>query len=220
MDIQDKKQILFENKISKISVAIALVGVLIAAIALIPQFKSAFFSDGPEKISRNFSGRKVESIIEEVAAKYFDDVSITVKEKDNGGKVIDLAVYVYNDDQLKADKAIAMAEELYDMTVKDDSGIIAVCYSFTSHTGVIKIGDANRSMTMTIPLVIWNVIKTSTLEGETIWISDYSVATVYENQTIFKYEYDKSDVFGKINDTNYDLDKTNFSVDYEYAVLP
>lgn len=218
MNEYDKKQTRFQNKISKLSVAIALAGVLIAGIGLIPQFKSAFSSNKTEKISRNFSGRKVESIAEEVAGKYFDDVSIRVDEKDNGGKVVHVSVYIYNEDQLKTDKAVAMAEEFYDMTAKDDSGILAMTYGFTSHTGAVKIAGSER--TFTIPLVVWNVVQTTTLDGETIWISDYSVASLYENADIFKYEYDKSDVFGKINDTNYDLEKTHFSEDFEYAVFP
>lgn len=92
---QDKKQVRFENQISKLSVAIALAGVLIAAIGLIPQFKSAFSSSRTEKISRNFSGRKVESIVEEVAGIYFDDVRVQVEEKDNGGKNYNLEVRIF-----------------------------------------------------------------------------------------------------------------------------
>lgn len=218
MENQDKKQILFENKISRISVLIALAGVLIAAIGLIPQFKSAYSSQDTNNISRNFSGRKVESLVKEVVDEYFDDAAVRVDEKDNGGKAIHISIYVYNENQLKAEKAIAMAEELYGMTVEDDSGIIAMTYSFTSHTGVVRIGDSDQ--TMTIPLVIWNVIKTSTLDGEPIWISDYIAASVYENIDIFKYEYDKSDIFRNIDDTNYNLEETHFSEDYEYAVLP
>lgn len=218
MENQDKKQILFENKISKISVLIALAGVLIAAVGLIPQFKSAYSSQDKINISRNFSGRKVESIVEDVVDEYFDDAAVRVDEKDNGGKAIHVSIYVYNEDQLKAEKAVAMAEELYGMSAEDDSGIIGMTFSFTSHTGVVKIKDSNQ--TMTIPLVIWNVIKTSTMDGETIWVSDIIAANLYENIDIFKYEYDKSDIFGKINDTNYNLEETHFSEDYEYAVTP
>lgn len=211
---KEAKQKSFEYKIAVVSSVIALLSVIVAAIGLIPQFKSAFSNETEEiNVTENMSGKKVESIIQDIVDEYFDDTKVTVKEGEDGTKYITIKINTYYSDGINIEKGISLAEEIYTIASKENSNIGKFEFSYAAADSTLTIKDTN--IPLYLPVIVWVVLKTSTLEGEPIWVSSLTHTTFYSNADIFVYEYRKSDIFGSIDAVNFDLENTNYSEDFE-----
>ncbi len=212
--VRETKQKSFEYKIAVVSSVIALLSVIVAAIGLIPQFKSAF-SDRAEEINvtKNMSGKKVESIIQDIVDEYFDDTKVNVTEGEDGTKYINIKINTYYSDGINIEKGISLAEEIYKIASKENSNIGKFELSFAAADSTVKLEGLDTPLYL--PVIVWVVLKTSTLEGDPIWISSLTHTTFYSNADIFVYEYKKSDIFGSIDADNFDMDNTNYSEDFE-----
>lgn len=197
------RQTLFENKMAVISSVIAAATVIVAAIGLIPQFRDTFFrAEEPVQLTANMSGRKVQRVVEDVAGEYFDDTLVEIFEPADDGKVIRVAIYAFNDDRVDLEKIVAMAEEVYAIASGEDSGVCAL--RFTLITQSITQSIPGWDKPVYVPVIIFHVDKTTTSEDEPIWVSFLMQTTYFSRQDLMKYEYNKSDIFSKIDLSNFE----------------
>ena len=197
------RQTLFENKMAVISCVIAAATVIVAAIGLIPQFRDTFFRTGePVRLTANMSGRKVQRVIEDVAGEYFDDTLVEISEPADDGKVIEVVIYAFNDDRVDPEKIVAMAEDIYTIASGEDSGICSL--GFTLITQSITQSIPGWDKPIYVPVIIFMVEKTTTSEDEPVWISFLMQTKYFSQRDLMKYEYNKSDIFSKIDLSNYE----------------
>lgn len=211
---QIPKQTIFENRMAIISSAIALVTVFVAAIGLIPDMKVAFFNKNESvELSEDMTGRKVQCVVEDIADKYFDDTLVEIFEPGDDGKLIRTVIYAFNDDQVNVEKIVEMGEEIYEIASKEDAGVCALRFSLITHT--ITQSAPGLENPVFVPAIIFLVDKTTTLEGETIWVSFLMKTVFFSHKDLMQYEYEKSEIFKKIDIKNYDLKETHYWEDNE-----
>lgn len=210
------KQKIFENKMAIVSSVIALLTVIVSAVSLIPQFRNAFPKDGTmATIDKNMSGKKVQSIIQDIVDEYFDDSWVRITEGDNI-KYIDISIYAYRSEAIKAKKAVLMAESLFGVASGNDAGIGCISISFLGADSTVEIVNFDRPIY--VPVIILTILSTTTSEGEPIWISTKILKRDYSNAEIFNYEYSNSDIFKSIDMENYEIENTNFSDDLQKSL--
>lgn len=216
------KKLSFDNKIAIVSTIIALLTVIVAAIGLIPQFKSSF-RENEDKIhlAKNTSAKKLQSIMADLAEEYFNDIEVKIVDLKDGSKDIYISLYVYNDDKFDEESYILLAEKVYDMVFGNENDIEMVDFSVVSHDGEAKIAGLDKPLKM--PISMLKFTRTSTLENKEIWVSKLINSNQNSKGDIITNEYNKSEIFKNIDISTYDLEKTHYSEDcdrfYDYEML-
>lgn len=209
-----------DSRIKLIALLTSIVTLLTAVVTLLNKFEPPSEPATPEKqeFRENVPARKIQSIVQETVDQFFNDTKVEVRQLDSGEKTIEIHVFTYNDNRVNSKTAVEMAETLFAMISKKDSGIAAIEFVYNSATGKAKVSGGGELL---LPLVIWPVIKTSSAQGDEIWVSTLILANrdVFQNADIFKYEYEQSKVFWPIDHNNLDLDEAAYSNDFSRIML-
>lgn len=201
----------FEKKTAVISSVTAILSVIIAAIGLIPSFLSANNSEKTDDVvfGPKTSARKMQSIIQEIADTFFDDVKVEVSNLHDGSKQIDTAIYVYNDESIDERDVITYAERIFLLSASSETQINSIRFTGISREGEMQLGSLSEPLI--IPTFMLNITRTSDLDNNEIWVSFVLGAKHYDDSQILGNEYYESEVFKKIDFEQYDIEKTHYN---------